>query len=226
MNLPSRRGKLSAFTNPMLSILSNRAAVVARLVMIAAIACTEGRSAAPPVRTPATPSTPVRARNIAEGTTANLGIGDSDCPTDTATVHDSAGALVREYVSRDAADSLSVGDWTWGALTCVEHATSDFFAVIADVRVDSITQSRDSARFVATYQQAFELGWDSTGSVPHLVPNQRTLVDTFTVLHTRKGWRIDQLDGGAHRSVDGTLRSLSRLSESDRESLRALAKKR
>ena len=188
------------------------------------LACTDAK---PPQRTgpPSAQGPRAVALDAPLGTIADLGIGDSDCPADTTAIHDAPGPLVREYVRRDAADSLQTLRWGDGALTCVERASSDDYVVVLSSRVDSVQQTRDSARFLVHYDQAYTLAWDSTGTRSSLVPARRELIDTVVVLRTRKGWRIDILDGGAHRSAAGAGHAYH-LSDVDRLRLDSLASRR
>jgi len=144
-----------------------------------------------------------------------------DCPKDTLARHGDPVALVREFVARDAAGrALTPGDWHFGALLCLETATSDQIAIITAYTVTPLTTADDSAQVLVQYARHSIVGWDASGTQMHLAPALGEVVDTVVLLRTRLGWRIARIDGGAHLLPKTALDSLGpRLTVPDRDTL-------
>ena len=149
-----------------------------------------------------------------------------DCPIDTVARHADAVQLVREWVRHDAAgEMVSPDSWAAGALTCVEVATSDQVAIITGYEVRPLSATNDSVRVLIRYQRRAVPGYDDAGALTHLVLESRESTDTVVVIRTRYGWRIDQIEGGAHLLPDAALRVFgNRLRPADRDTLIALSR--
>ena len=149
-----------------------------------------------------------------------------DCPMDTVARHADAVQLVRDWVHRDAAGQMvSPHSWAAGALTCVEVATSDQLSVITGYEVRPLSATNDSVRVLVRYRRRAVPGYDDAGALTHLVLESRESTDTVVVLRTRYGWRIDQIEGGAHLLPDAALRVFGdRLQPADRDTLIALSR--
>ena len=195
--------------------------------LLLALACSQAdtprvraRPTTPPPASVSASQTPVT--NIAEGTTGDLGLSSSpDCPTDTLTVHDDPDRLVSEYVHRDATDSLAIANWNWGALACIERASSDLYSVVRSFKISTLSRSPDTAQFLVRYEQLFLLGWDKTGREPHLERSVTTVRDTIVVVRSRKGWRVVEFDAAAHRDLSTALRTIGTSSALTHDLLKA-----
>ncbi|MDB6035819.1 MAG: hypothetical protein JWM16_6157, partial [Verrucomicrobiales bacterium] len=140
---------------------------------------------------------------------------------DTLTVHDDPDRLVREYVHRDATDSLAIANWNWGALACIERASSDLYSVVRDFKIATLARRPDTAQFLVRYEQLFLLGWDKTGRESHLERAVRIVHDTIVVVRGRKGWRLVEFDATAHRDLSTALRTIGTSSAQTHDLLKA-----
>ena len=159
---------------------------------------------------------------VPPGSTSDLGLGDSDCPVDTATVHTDPAALLREFAARDTSGTTYDDRWLWGALTCVELITSDWLAVVTDYSLTPVRTTRDSSTAVLSFKVRYSLGYDSNGTVPRLITDERTVTETAVVLRTKRGWRINAITPGSHLSPAAALIRLRKLTAADRARLDSL----
>jgi len=163
-----------------------------------------------------------------------LSARESDCPTDAVFRHPDPVALVEEFARRDAEGPLERDDvaraWHDNALTCAGRNTSDHYEVITAFYVEPVTlehlrRRADTTMVLVRRTRAFELGWDSAGRTPRLVPTPRDWTDTVVVVRTRYGWRIDRLHAGAHRFPSRALGELTKLKAADRVRLQRLGRR-
>src|SRR2546425_4823908 len=145
----------------------------------------------------------------------------SGCHLVANVVHPDPYELVAEYLRRDAAgDFTSSNDWDASSKTCPGHEPGwDKGTLITSYRIDRLTEHRDTAKYLVTYEVYSPLDQDSVGFV--LRPSPRQEVHTFVVLRTPYGWRIDSPVIDPHLSPQGAL-GHGRFGESDRRLLRNL----
>lgn len=150
-----------------------------------------------------------------------------DCAVDTAARHTDPVGLVEEFVRRDAEGPFEREDiaraWHASAVTCVDRASSDHYEIISAFRVTAGPRTRDSARVFVTRERLFRVSRDQTGKATALIPARATWVDTVLVLRTTLGWRIHDIDGGAHRLPSRARHELPDLVAADRRRLDSLA---
>ena len=127
-------------------------------------------------------------------------------------------------MARDVAGgTVSPKGWYFGALVCLETATSDEASIITQYQVTPFVSDPDSTRVLIRYTRHSVVGRDSSGTRMHLEPAPADIVDTVLVTRTRFGWRIARIDGGAHLLPRSALDSLgARLDAGDRETLTRL----
>jgi hypothetical protein len=106
-------------------------------------------------------------------------------------LHPDPSRLVAEYLRRDVAgDFTSTNSWEASAFTCPGRMPGwDGVTVITGYRVEPLAVGQDTAKYRVHYQVFGPLGDDSAGQ--GLTVRPRTEVDTFVVLRTVFGWRID-----------------------------------
>ena len=111
--------------------------------------------------------------------------------------------LVREYLRRDEiGEFTSTSRWHEEAVTCPGHLPGwDAVTVVTASRIQSLTLGPDTARYAVTYDILGELDDDSTGPNGLRVA-RRAELDTFVVLRTPFGWRIDMPVINPHVSLD------------------------
>ena len=104
-------------------------------------------------------------------------------------------ALVREYVRRDGAGEFLAADpWLKSALTCYGHMPGwDEATIVAAAEIRPLDSTATRARFVVAYRIVGTLSDPSA-----LLPSPQFEVDTFIVVSTGWGWRIDAPQLNAH----------------------------
>lgn len=99
--------------------------------------------------------------------------------------------LVQEYVRRDnAGEFLGRNVWSDTAYTCPGHLPApDAFTVVRRSQVTSAQVSDTLGRIVVASDVVGTVRYDSLG--PVFTPGARRTLDTFTVINTPYGWRIE-----------------------------------
>jgi hypothetical protein len=107
-------------------------------------------------------------------------------------LHPDPERLVEEYLHRDGVGeflSSLTNHWDIGARTCPGHeAGFDGATVVTSWDVELLARSQDAATYRVTYHVLGPLSDDSIGGLK-VAPGLEQ--DTFPVIHTRFGWRID-----------------------------------
>lgn len=100
-------------------------------------------------------------------------------------------ALVHHYVEEDNVGRfLESTPLTDSVYTCPGHLPGpDEFTVVSSSEVQPLTSTDSSARVLVRSVQFGKMMQDSAGWV--FVRDMATVVDTFVVLHTTYGWRIE-----------------------------------
>ena len=147
----------------------------------------------------------------------------SGCAFVSKDLHPDPFQLVSEYLRRDAAgDFTSSSEWDASSKTCPGHEPGwDTGTLITGYNIHRLVQGPDTARYLVTYDVYSPLNQDSVGFV--LRPSPRQEVDTFVVLRTTYGWRIDSPVIDPHLLPQAALARL-RFSESDKRILRGLVR--
>ena len=147
-----------------------------------------------------------------------------ECPIDSAGRYTDPVALVRAWSDSDrVGGTLGGEDWTSGALSCVERATSDMIYITGPFTIRSLTTTVDTATIARAYRRYFAIEYDSAGGVMHLEPSDVDIIDTVRVVRMPLlKWRIDRIDGGAHLSAAVALARLTRLDSVGSDRLREL----
>jgi hypothetical protein len=116
---------------------------------------------------------------------------DSTCLFDTTASHPSARELLDEFLRRDAeGEFLRSSEWYGGAFTCPGHAPGwDEATLILAYHVTRLQETDTSSSFEVRYEEAGALTQDEHGFL--LEEEQQIAADTFRLLKTRYGWRID-----------------------------------
>jgi hypothetical protein len=206
--------------------------VSSRLLLTLLIGLSGANCAAPPGDD--SPANAPRESTAAVPKRLPVAAGKSDCPADRVYRHPDPVSLVAEFARRDADGRLERDEvaraWHDHALTCVARSTSDHYEVITAFYVEPLSvkplprRRTDTTAVLVRRTRAYEVGWDSAGRAPRLVPALGDWIDTVVVVRTRYGWRIDRLKAGAHRFPSRALVELTKLKEADRELLHRLGK--
>jgi hypothetical protein len=105
---------------------------------------------------------------------------------------DGADTLLAGYLARDGRGDFARPDpWLDTALTCPGQVPQwDGFTLVAGERNRVVARAFDSVAVEVTYDRRGFLDRDSTGFVVRPAPSAE--VDTFVVVQTPFGWRIDR----------------------------------
>jgi hypothetical protein len=105
-------------------------------------------------------------------------------------LHPAPRRLLEEFLERDArGEFLSANAWDAGAHSCPgREAGWDAATVITSYQLDSLRLTPDAARYLVTYHVYGPLSDDSMGGLS-VTPGVE--IDTFLLLRTAYGWRID-----------------------------------
>jgi hypothetical protein len=100
-------------------------------------------------------------------------------------------ALVRHYVEQDNMGRfLQSNALTDSVYLCPGHLPGpDAFTVVTSSEVQPLTSNDSIAHVLVRSAQLGQMTQDSVGMV--FVRDPRTVIDTFVVLHTYYGWRIE-----------------------------------
>lgn len=100
-------------------------------------------------------------------------------------------ALVDEYVRRDSEGQfLETNRWVDTAYTCPGHLPGpDEFTAVSRTTVTELDRTDSLVRFLSRSDQLGEMTQDSLGYI--FKANRQATIDTFVVVRTPFGWRIE-----------------------------------
>jgi hypothetical protein len=118
--------------------------------------------------------------------------GDSTCDLVTTYANPDPDSLVFEYLRRDGrGDFMSANDWEAAAVDCPGHEPGwDTATLVGGFVAAPLRRRSDTVSLLVTYSRVYPLFQRDSGFA--LGPMQALEQDTFVVLRTPFGWRIDK----------------------------------
>ncbi len=139
------------------------------------------------------------------------------CEIVTQVLHPNPSTLITEFLHRDTTgDFTSSNPWDAGAHTCPgREAGWDTYTIVTGYRLVPLRSGADTSQYEVTYQVYAEAVDDSLHEMRRARAPQ---IDTFVVLRTPYGWRIDSPLIPPHISLAATLR-IMQIKNRDRAAL-------
>jgi len=139
-------------------------------------------------------------------------------------LHPNPSTLITEFLRRDTTgDFTSSNAWDAGAHTCPgREAGWDTYTIVTGYRLVPLRSGTDTSQYQVTYQVYAEAVDDSLHEMRRA---QAPEVDTFVVVRTPYGWRIDSPLIPPHISPPTTLR-IMQIKNHDRAALMHLVARR
>jgi len=166
---------------------SDRHAFVAAAALAASVACADAR----PRNDDTVRAAPQMVQNAPAGSNTAATAADDDCGLLRVSLFPDPTALVKHYVALDNdARVLQTTPETDSVYACPNHLPGpDEFTVVTHSEVQPLSATDSVVRIVVRSARLGEMTQDSLGFV--FVRNPGVVADTFVVLHTAFGWRID-----------------------------------